>query len=99
MAVNSQSASVTLPTDERGRRYGQSRCREHGVRTWSEAWILLENPALQFEERRPGLEPELLVHASAEGRVVIEGLGLSFAAVERQHDEFVHTLAKRVLLG
>ena len=60
--------------------------------------IVPQDRLLQLPERRPGLEPELLVQ-HAPGRLVgLERLGLAPAAVEREHQLAAEPLVEWVLL-
>lgn len=55
-----------------------------------------EDPLLEIGERGTGIDAQLLVEQLASVGVDGERLGLSSAAVERQHEEFAQPLAQRV---
>ena len=63
--------------------------RDPGIRTrpfrGPERRVVLEDPALQLAQRRPGLEPELLDQSSAGRMEDVERVGLAPGAVQREH--------------
>ena len=65
-----------------------SRCGLHRpriARSTSELWILSENRLLQFPQRGPGIEAQLLVQDPTSLPVGVQRFGLATAAVEGEH--------------
>jgi hypothetical protein len=51
---------------------------------------------LELSQRGPGLETELVHEPGARGPVGVERLGLTAAAIEGEHQQFLRTLAQRI---
>ena len=96
-----ESFDETRRIDEIGEQDGHrapgDRRRRHG-RRHAERRVVPEDRLLELPERRPGLEPELLVELSSRLLVGLERLRLPSGAVERQHQLPAQALVEGVLL-
>ena len=64
-----------------------------------ERGILIQDPPLELAQRRTGFDPELFDEVLATALEGVERVGLSPAAVEREHQLSPQALAERMLRG
>ena len=79
------------------RRRGCAARRAGRPRRELESGVLSQDRGLQFLERRPGLQAELLDQGLAPRPVGLERLGLAPGAIQRQHQLAAQPLAQRML--